>query len=281
MGLFSRIFNQNESETRIRITTSSDSDTESKVVMSDNDDSLLAELSNNYSKPAPQKLDFSNTCPNCGFIFDQPIKRKKNCSECKKPIFVRTTQTLYPSSALTEEQVNHAEFYETMRSSLGLMKSDYKSHKEALKKKWDKEKINTYDVLWSMFNDHNLYTRSIDKSLSKNYQLIDFFRTKRWIDVAAAQYQANRGHDPSTYLKASHNNDIQAAKLDEYTKGLTIRCYDCCDACQKFDNKTFSIEFLEQRPVLPIPACTRPFKDGSDFTFCTCSYQNYQEWDDN
>tara|TARA_B100000378_G_scaffold10922_1_gene9197 strand:- start:7982 stop:8827 length:846 start_codon:yes stop_codon:yes gene_type:complete len=281
MGLFSRIFNTSNDENNIHITvsTSGDKPSPKKIEMSDNDTGLLASLDENKAKPIYQKLPFSDTCPYCGVIFEQPIKRKKNCSECKNPIYVRTTQSLYPSSALTEEQVNHAEFYETMKSSLGLTKDDYLSHENDLKKKWNMKTINTYDVLWSLFNDLDLYARSIDKSQDKKYQTIELFRIKRWVDVAAAQYQGNRGHDPSGYLAASHNNDIQSAKLDDYVKGLTVKCYDCCEACQKFDNKTFSIAFLEKKPVLPIPACTRPFKDGAKFTFCTCSYQNYYEWD--
>jgi hypothetical protein len=252
----------------------------SDVVFSDHDPEVMSVISGEQARPVRTKLDFSNTCPYCGVILDKPIKRKRNCPECDKPVYVRTTQDLYPSSALTESQVNDVEFYETMKATIEITLDDYRDTEGKLMSKWNVTKVNTYDVLWSMFNNMELYTKYADKSYDKKSQLRNFFRTKEWVDVAAAKYQASRGHDPSGYLGAARKNAVQSAKLEVHVKGLTVKCYNCCDDCMKFDEKTFSLEFLDKNEVLPNKICTRPYEDGSKFTFCTCTYQDYYNWDD-
>ncbi|HEY8886566.1 MAG TPA: hypothetical protein VIM31_03670 [Candidatus Microsaccharimonas sp.] len=285
MGFFSKLFEQNDNQPKIEvhITSSMDEDPTRKKIDFSDDDPELMETLNSTEKVVPdtKKLSFSDTCPYCGVIFDKPIKRKKDCPECGKTIYVRTTQELYPSSALTEEQLNHAEFYTALKNTIYITKDDYKKSEEQLKKKWNKEKVNTYDILWSLYNNLEIYKKHIDKTYDDEGVIREVFQRKSWTDEAAARYQANRGHDPVPYLQGARNNAIQMAKLDKYTKGLTVKCYDCCDTCMKFDDKTFSIDFLEKTPVLPIKTCTRPFQDGSGFTFCNCSYQQYYEWSTN
>lgn len=281
MGFFSKLFeqNNNEPEVEIRVTASMNEPKSKKVAFSDNDPDLMEDIHSNDSVNLKKKLDFSSACPYCGVVLDKPIKRKRACPECGGTIHVRTTQELYPSSALTDEQLNHAEFYMTMKNTIYVTMDDYKQTENMLKKKWSRDKINTYDVLWSLHNNLRLYQRHIDKTYDKKQVLSEVFNRKRWADEAAARYQANRGYDPAPYLRTAHNNTIQQAKLDDYTKGLTVKCYDCCDACMKFNDKTFSLEFLQKTPVLPIKTCTRPFSDGSKYAFCTCMYQSYYEWD--
>ena len=281
MGFFSKLFAENNNEPNIKITVTSSTDSvpeRKKVAFSDNDPDLIEDINSHEAVTPNKSLPFGDTCPYCGVVFDKPIKRKKTCPDCGKTMYVRTTQELYPSSTLTEDQLNHAEFYMTMKNVIFITRDDYKQTEAMLKKKWNTPKINTYDVLWSLYNSLNLYQRHIDKTYDKKQALSEVFNRKKWVDVAAATYQANRGHDPAPYLKGANNNSIQQAKLDEYTKGLTVKCYSCCDACMKFDDKTFTIDFLQKTPVLPIKTCTRPFSDDSEFTFCTCTYQSYYEW---
>ncbi len=282
MGFFSKLFNEDndQPEVKISITSSTDDVPErKKVTFSDNDPDLMDDI-NSHDTAAPNKsLPFGDTCPYCGVIFDKPVKRKKTCSDCGKTMYVRTTQELYPSSTLTEEQLNHAEFYMTMKNVIFVTMDDYKKVESMLKKKWNMAKINTYDVLWSLSMTDSLYQRHIDKTYDRKRVMTEVLNRHTWVGIAAATYQANRGHDPSGYLEGAHNSQIQQAKLDDYIKGLTVKSYSCCDACMKFDDKTFSIDFLEKTPVLPVKTCTRPFSDKSKFTFCTCSYQSYYEWE--
>lgn len=281
MNFFSKLFGSENQEPEIKITVTSSIDDgrqHKKAKFSDNDPEIIKELTSSEAGRPDEKLPFSTTCPYCGVVYDKPIKRKKKCPDCGNTIYVRTTQDLYPSSALTEGEVNHAEFYMTMKNTIFITMGDFKKMEKVLQKKWNTQKVNTYDVLWGLYNSLELYQRHVDKTYGKKQVLNEVFYRKKWLDTAAASYQANRGHDPMPYLQSAHRNTIQQSKMDEYTKGLTVKCYNCCEACMKFDDKTFSIDFLEKTPVLPVKACTRPFKDGSKFTFCTCNYQSYYEW---
>jgi hypothetical protein len=250
-------------------------ETEETGSFSDNDPEIVKLLSSDeYGKPSPA-LPFSKVCPSCGVVLDKPIKRKRSCPECNELIYVRTTQDLFPSSALNEEQLNHADFYMSLKSTLFITKEDLTNTESALKKKWGIPKINIYDILWSVSNNDKLHHRHIDTSMGKKYATIESLRRHQLIREAGAKYQAGRGHDPNPYLKNAHRNTILIAELDEYTRGLTVEGYNCCDNCLKFKGKTFSVQFLNKTPVLPIKNCTRPFKDGSKFTYCTCRYQQY------
>lgn len=283
MGLFSKLFslsNQNEPKITVTVTDGLESDSPSTVKreFSDNDSGLLETINTTASVVPTQKLSLSDVCPYCGVIQDKPIGRKKNCSACKKPIYVRTTQDLFPSSALTEEQVAHVDFYLALKNILMATKDDYTKHEKLLQNKWNTPKVNTYDVLWSMYNDTTLLQRNIDKSMDKKWATIQMFRNHQITTFEAAEYQAARGNDPTPYVKTAQEYSLKMAKLQDYVKGLTVQSYSCCDACTKFHDKTFTLDFIEKTPVLPIKTCTHPFADGSKFVLCTCRYSEYTEW---
>ncbi len=280
MGLFSKLFGSDQPQSsRIIITTTSDGDQplQDKHVFSDNDPTLLESIQATEIAQPIQKLPFSAVCPYCGAVQPKPIGRKKICPDCKGVIFVRTAQDLYPISALTKEQVANVDFYISLKNTLMATRGDYVQHERILQKRWNTSNINTYDVLWSMYNDAHLLQRNIDKTTDKKWALIQMFRNHQYTTIDAAQYQAARGHNPIPYLKTAHDYSLKTAKLDESVEGLTVQSYACCDACTKFHDKTFSLDFVEKNPVLPIKTCTRPFEDGSKFVFCICRYQEYYE----
>lgn len=283
MGFFSKLFESNHNEPKITVSISGDIDSGSQKRkrrdFSDGDPEIMESITSVDVQRPTQKLPFSKTCPYCGTILDKPIGRKKKCPECKETIFVRTAQDLFSTSALTKEQVAHVDFYTAMKYKLMTTKEDYKKHEKVLKEKWSTSKVNTYDVLWSMYNDPKLIQRNVDKDGDRRYATIQVLRNHQMITFDAAKYQAARGHDPSSYLKTAHNYSLQMAKINEGVKGLTVQCYSCCDTCTKFHDKTFSLDFVAKNEVLPIKTCTRPFEDGSKFVFCTCSFREYYEWD--
>lgn len=281
MGLLSQLLKTlSQPQPRVDVTISeTEPHTRAKREFSDNDPTLMESIHSTDTYQPTQKLPFSDICPYCGAVQAKPIGRKKTCPDCKNAIYVRTTQDLFPSSALTKEQVAHVDFYTALRNVLLATKEDYLKHEKALQKQWNTKKVNTYDVLWSMFNDMELLQRSIDKSQEKRWALAEMFRNHQSTTLAAAEYQAARGHDPAPYLKSAHEYSLKIAKLDDSAKGLTVQSYSCCDACKKFHHKTFSLDFIEKNPVLPIKTCTRPSEDDSKFVLCTCSYQQYYEWE--
>ena len=285
MGLLSKLFGSEDQESpkvKITVTSSFESEppttTDSKRVFSDNDPTLLESVQSTAAQQPTQKLPFSKTCPYCGVILEKPIGRKKSCPECKNTIYVRTTQDLFPSSALTSEQVAHVDFYTSMKYTLMVTKDDFIKHEMALQKKWNMPDVNTYDVLWSMYNDTDLLRRNIDKSSDKKWATIQLLRNHQMSTFDAAKYQASRGHDPIQYLETAYSYSLKMARLQDGVKGLTVECYSCCDACTKFHGKTFSLDFIQKTPVLPLKTCTRAFEDGSKFVFCNCHYSDYYEW---
>lgn len=283
MGFLSNLFGDNQQEPEIKVTVTSNIESglpsRKKRELSDNDPLLMEDIQSTESHRPSQKLPFSNTCPYCGVILDKPIGRKKSCPECKNTIYVRTTQELFPSSALTKEQVAHADFYTALKYTLMATKDDYSRHEDILKKKWHLTKVNTYDVLWSMYNDTKLLERNIDKSYDSHWAMIQLLRNHQMTTFDAAKYQAARGNDPTSYLETAQEYSLKIARLEDDIKGLTVQCFSCCDACTKFHDKTFSLSFIEKNPVLPIKTCTRPFDEDSKFVFCTCSYREYYEFD--
>jgi hypothetical protein len=280
MGLFSKQRDTGSTKKPEIIVTVSETKnpTRDKVKFSDNDPSLMGDIQSTETFQPTQNLPYSNVCPYCGAVLDKPIGRKKTCPECKNIIFVRTTQDLCPSSALTKEQVNHVDFYMLLKNVLLITKDDYREHEKMLQKRWNVQKVNIYDVLWSMFNDMNLLQRNIDKTMGKEWAVTQMFRNCQTTTIGAARYQAARGNDPITYLRTAMEYSLKIAKIEKSTEGLTVGCYSCCDNCTKFKDKTFSLDFIEKNPVLPIKSCTRPFEDGSKFVFCTCTYRPYYEY---
>ena len=281
MGLLSKLFSvKAQNEPKITVTISeneSETPIRNKREFSDNDPKLLESIDSNEAYQPTQKLPLSNICPYCGTLQEKPVARKKICPHCKNVMYVRTTQDLFPSSNLTAEQVAHVDFYTVLKNILLVTKDDYREHEKLLQRKWNTSKVNTYDVLWSMFNDMKLLQRSIDKSQEKKWALIQMYRNQQGTTIGAAQYQAARGTDPTTYLKTAQGYALKMAKLSD-AEGLVVNSTWCCDACTKFNNKTFSLDFIEKTPVLPIKTCTHPFEDGSKFVFCTCSYSEYHNY---
>lgn len=282
MGLFKKIFSSSKPKPQIEVRVSVGGSRQgSPTEFSDDDPSLLKEInSDGTPTPISHTLTYDSACPYCGAVLDKPTKRKRDCPECKKPIYVRTTQELYDHSSLTEEQLMHSDFFESLRYTIFVTKKDYDEAEDKLKKKWNRQKINTYDVLWSLYNNLELYKRHIGKEYDNQGRISEVLRRKQWMDVNAAKYQARRGNDPRPYLELSDRNAISLAKLDKYADGLTVKSFNCCEACDKFDDKTFSIEFLEKNPVLPIKTCTRPCEENPKFTFCTCTYNTHYNWSD-
>lgn len=249
-----------------------------KREFSDNEPDLMEDIQSTQTYKPTQKLPLSHVCPYCGVMFDKPIGRKKTCPECKKDIFVRTTQDLFPSSALTKEQVAHVDFYTVLKNILMVTKDDYREHEKMLQKRWNMPKINTYDILWSMLNDMRLYQRNVDKTADKKWSMVQILRNHQSTMLGAARYQGARGNDPTPYLKTADEYSLKIAKLEDNVKGLTVQAYYCCDACTKFHDKTFSLDFIEKNPVLPIKTCTHSLEENSKFVFCTCNYREYFEW---
>lgn len=279
MGLLSKFFSNAQTQPEITITIGgSERSAPAKREFSDNDPALLESIQLTQAAQPTHRLPLCKACPYCGAVFDKPVGRKKTCPHCKHAIYVRTTQDLYPLSALTEQQVADVDFYMALKNILMLTKQDYLEHEDTLKKRWNMPKVNTYDVLWSMYNDLALLQRNIDKSMDKKWASIQVLRNHQTTSIEAARYQTRRGNDPTLYLKTAQNYFLQIAQLEGNARGLTVQASYCCDACTKFHDKTFSLDFIAKNPVLPIKACTNPFEDGSKFVFCTCSYREYYDW---
>lgn len=251
---------------------------QAKRQFSDNDPALLESLNTTETFQPTQKLPLSDVCPYCGVVQSKPIGRKKNCSDCKQPIYVRTTQDLFPNSALTKDQVNDVDFYMALKNVVMATKDDYLRHEKRLQKEWNTPKVNTYDVLWSMYNDVEMLKRGVDKDQTGKWGDIRLMMCHQMTTFNAAQYQAGRGHDPTPYLKTALSYSLKMARLEDNVKGLTVQSYACCDNCSKFHDKTFTLDFIEKTPVLPVKTCTHPAEDGSKYVYCTCTYQNYYEW---
>lgn len=210
----------------------------------------------------------SIACPYCGSVLNPAPKRKKKCPDCSKTIYVRTTEQLFNSNLLTEEQALASDFFKEL-INYGASVSDYQRKEEQLQDKWG-FKPSPYDVVWSVSNDLIVNGPNLEDVYDKTRETLYFAKS---ISFSQALYQLRRGNDPTSYLIGVNNYDIDLAK----TLGIGIAKMEilgdkCCDNCAKLNGKTFSLEELKSKKILPNKVCTRKLNKDDKHSWCVCMY---------
>lgn len=222
--------------------------------------------SSHVSKPKVPRN--SNSCPNCGAVFDEVPKRKKQCGECGEVLYVRTTQQLFDSDLLTEEQVRASDFYKELME-YGATLEDYHNARKELATKWGFDP-KPYDIVWSVSNKLIARGPNLSGAYDKKHELL--FHAKM-ITFSQAKYQAYRGHDPAPYKKTVNEYDIQLAQRDgSRVKKFEILAQGCCNECDKLNKTVFSVDEIKNKNVLPQQVCTNKLEKDHKYSWCMCMY---------
>lgn len=206
-------------------------------------------------------------CPHCGAIFDKPPKRKTKCKKCGEECFIRTTQAIFNSDILTQEDALAADFFKELQY-LGATTNDYLKVNAELSQKWG-TKAKSYDIVWGISNRLVGHPPNIENTYDKRSSILQH---AKMISFAQALYQLRRGHDPCSYLKAVRDYEIQLGMIS----GLPLVYFEietnpCCDECTKYQGTKCTVEEIKKNPILPIKNCINKIEQ-KDYAWCVCWY---------
>lgn len=209
-----------------------------------------------------------NKCPYCGAVFDKLPKRKTKCEKCGGDCFIRTTQVIFNSDTLTQEDALAADFFKELQY-LGATIDDYLKVEAELSQKWE-TKPKSYDIVWRISN--RLIMQPPPKLKNDCDLRTSLLQHAKMVTIAQALYQLRRGHNPYSYLKAARNYEIQLGM----NRGLILAYFEvetnsCCDECAKYQGAKWTVEELEKNPILPIRNCINKIEQ-KDYAWCICRY---------
>lgn len=177
-----------------------------------------------------------NKCPYCGAVFDKPPKRKTRCEKCGGDCFIRTTQIIFNSNILTQEDALAADFFKELQY-LGATIDDYLKVEAELSQKWG-TKPKSYDIVWGLSNRLVGHPPDIENTYDKRSSILQH---AKMVTIAQAIYQVKRGNDPYSYLKNARNYDIQIGVNREFpVSHFEIETQRCCKACSKHQGKKYT-----------------------------------------
>lgn len=190
----------------------------------------------------------NGACPYCGVQLTNPPKRKIACPECKSPIYVRTTQRIFDSNLLTEEQALAADFFKDLEYQ-GATVEDFNKARNELAKRWNTDP-KPYDIVWRVSNG-----------------LVVRVQNPGMVTFSQALYQLKRGNDPAPYLRAKYKSE---AGTDD--RKFTIVTNGCCTVCSELEGKVITAKEIATSQPLPNPKCTHKLAKNDKYSWCVCMY---------
>jgi predicted Zn-ribbon and HTH transcriptional regulator len=212
-----------------------------------------------------------NACPHCGFVFDTPPTRGRNCPECKQHFLVRAGKHFFNSDLLTDQQAHDADCFELFEIR-DITIDEATKIKNQLAKKWGKSDIDPSDLLWALYN----YLPG--KYVSDPDKMLDMQADR---DYVWAYYLHLQGKDASEHLRRYNDGLIQLMgfrhkQLGESLSHLYIHCRNCCATCNSRDGKRISVTDVTKHQPLPFKDCTNKFNNKSKYAFCRATYIDFK-----
>lgn len=186
--------------------------------------------------------ELAPSCPHCSAPLKKPPKRKAGCKSCGEDIYVRTTQEIFPSPYLTEEQAKAADWLRRVGDQ-GLTIATYREkEKELQRRAGDAEPL---EVIRAML------VHLIERGEN---------RGAFW---QMARFKADMGEDTRDAQRDAFRQDARFY-TEAHAKGVTIIANTCCEACFPLHETEYAVEELVRDPKLPPDGCTRDL--------CSCRY---------
>ena len=198
-------------------------------------------------------------CPHCGAVLDKAPTRKAKCPHCGKDIYVRSKQTLYPQSLLTEQQADAVDLIKNFEF-LGLSDKVFKDKQAQLSAKFGTQ-ASADDTIWGIYNGliSSLARTNDFSQMSIIYSQMAVFLVRRGKDGQRSMTEANkmtmRDYAKMGVIDFEIINDPKA-----------------CGACKALSGKKFKMtQELTENPLLPPKDCTCESWKGKP-PLCACSY---------
>lgn len=204
-------------------------------------------------------------CPYCRQALDRAPKRKTACQHCGNPIYVRTKQTLFPSSLLTDHQVAAWELFAGLSAVYDpsnpialppdhtpVTVDDYHHMRTHLTTALGREPFAT-EVVW------HLAKKAAEEAIANGG------RTLVYIGMAIMLHKT--GHDHVPVYRKHFEQELRWYKNQDVFETATVRCnQDACQACIRQDGQTLTIDEALRRMPLPCVDC-------NTVGLCRCNYE--------
>ncbi len=212
------------------------------------------------SKPYGQLVS-EPVCPYCKTMLPKIPKRKVKCKSCGFTIYVNTKQSIFPTTLLTEEEVQALKWFNLLKN-YGLMPIDFVNEMKKLSTRFRTSAF-PKDVIWSLFGSLVMKLTSQDDfgSLANLYYHMSIFL-----------YQEGRNHLGT--LARSREFELKHLIINRsktFTGVHIIAHVDSCEQCKKLHGKRMTFEEAAKERLLPNMECQRPHDNGKK-PFCRCGY---------
>lgn len=206
-------------------------------------------------------------CPYCNKFLKEKPKRKKKCPFCKNFIYVRTSPKNREKILLTEEgtkkieeewkKVHRKNKFLRKFKQYGITENDFKKHQISIVGKTNSDS-NDFDIIKSIYNE----------VISKNND----YHTLKMIHYQMALYLNEEGKNHFRILQEASRMELLNFKQRGVNNVTIITAGEqSCQACQKQENKIFTIDDAIQKMPIPCKKCSyQLYKDRKGF--CRCNY---------
>jgi hypothetical protein len=199
-------------------------------------------------------------CPYCGVVLDSAPKRKANCQQCGRFIYVRTKQDVFDSQLLTEVDAISADYLKKL-DYLGINSGHYHNKRNSLAEKFGTNP-SSRDVMWGLYND--LIVNNIR----------DYFTLKQ-LYFAMAHFQEDLGENFADTLRLARKMELYHYREGGVDK-VAVLSTNCCPECAALHHKVFSVADALNEMPLPCHSCISESRQGGK-RFCLCVYGPYIE----
>ena len=119
-----------------------------------------------------QDQELQPSCPSCNAVLQKKPVRKTKCPSCSKNIFVRSTQKIFPSFFLSEDDARAVDWLKKLEM-FGIHEGEFLDKKKELCDKFGGRAKST-DIIWSLLNGLIAKTKKFDE-LSMVYSQMAWF----------------------------------------------------------------------------------------------------------
>lgn len=194
-------------------------------------------------------------CPYCNGDLDKRPKRSSECPHCESTYFVRTKQTIWPSSILTEGQrvlwdaLDALEDWQITFADARMLMDRYKQ-----KTTHEKLYMSVADSLYDLaFQRHG-------PSMQLHYQM--------------ASYLRSRGRDGFQHDRAGAICSLRHSKIMGVKRVEVSISTAPCSECKKLNGLTIAIDDAISNPPVPCPSCTDKVHPDHKHGWCKCAYSD-------
>lgn len=201
-------------------------------------------------------------CPYCRELLPACPRRAQRCEKCSNTFHVRSTQTLFPSTILTVDQMLIVDAVGDLANH-GVTEAVAKQMIQRLAATNSRQPTGS-EVVWSLF-------RTVSDGVAD-------LSERQALHLCAARLLIREGRDPYGELAAAMRCRLQSWRESGVVKQVYVMASgDPCVECLRQVGKKFTIdEALRELPV-PCRACTTKIDPRNQHGWCKCDMNAVHE----